>query len=123
MRYNKVVNNGGVFVDNIGKMLAEIRENKGISQRELARRMDIDHAYISRIEKGVINPNIKYLQKIEKVLQVGINLTIQNEKEILENIELTNYDHINEYNLTVDGKRLSQKEIKLIVNLIRSLRE
>ena len=40
-----------------GKRLSEIRKNKGISQRELAKRMqlkgyDVDHYFIRRVENG-----------------------------------------------------------------------
>lgn len=33
-------------------MLAEVRTKAGVTQRELARRLDRAHSYVSRIEKG-----------------------------------------------------------------------
>jgi transcriptional regulator with XRE-family HTH domain len=33
-------------------VLVEIREAAGVTQRELARRLDRAHSYVSRIEKG-----------------------------------------------------------------------
>lgn len=49
------------------------REKLGISQRELARRIDIDNASISYIEKGRIKkPSIDVLVKISKELNLNI---------------------------------------------------
>jgi transcriptional regulator with XRE-family HTH domain len=33
-------------------VLAEVRTNAGVTQRELAHRLDRAHSYVSRIEKG-----------------------------------------------------------------------
>ena len=39
---------------NLGTMIKVAREKKGISQRELAKLVDVDNALISRIEKGIV---------------------------------------------------------------------
>ena len=46
----------------LGILISEKREKKGISQRELARQANMDCAEVSRIESGKrIKPNIGYL--------------------------------------------------------------
>ena len=60
----------------LAKIIIESREKEKLSQRELARRIDIDNAYISRIEKGEIKkPSIIILMKLSKELKINfINL-------------------------------------------------
>lgn len=42
----------------VGKNIKELRKAAGLSQEELAARMDVDQAYISRLEAGEKNPTI-----------------------------------------------------------------
>lgn len=41
-----------------GKVLRKIREKQGMSVRELARQIDVDHTYISQIELGKVGPPV-----------------------------------------------------------------
>ena len=53
----------------LGKVIAVAREKVGISQRELARRANMDCAEISRIEAGKrLKPNVLYLKGIAETL-------------------------------------------------------
>jgi len=42
----------------VGNNIRELRKAAGLSQEELAARMDVDQAYISRLEAGEKNPTI-----------------------------------------------------------------
>ncbi len=85
----------------------EAREEKGISQRELARRTGIDNTEISRIEKGSRKkPGYKTLKKIVDELNLNIwdamTLAGYEEEEMAEiyglyyaeNIDIIGYDKI-----------------------------
>ena len=52
----------------LGQAVAEAREKKGISQRELSRTSGVIQAEISKIEQGKGNPTISTLQKLAKAL-------------------------------------------------------
>ena len=57
----------------LGKVISEARENKGISQRELARLSNMDCAEVSRIEAGKrLKPNILYLKGIADNLDLSL---------------------------------------------------
>lgn len=57
----------------LGKLVSEIREKLGISQRELARRSNMDCAEVSRIEAGKrLKPNILYLKGIAETLNLSM---------------------------------------------------
>lgn len=56
-----------------GKLVSEAREKLGISQRELARRSNMDCAEVSRIETGKrLKPNILYLKGIAETLNLSM---------------------------------------------------
>jgi transcriptional regulator with XRE-family HTH domain len=58
---------------NLAEMISEARELKGISMRELARLSGMDHAEISRIEKGKrLKPNILFLRRIAENLDLSL---------------------------------------------------
>ena len=52
----------------VGQAIAEAREEKGMSQRELSSKSGVMQAEISKIEKGKGNPTLLTLQKIAKSL-------------------------------------------------------
>jgi len=58
------------FLKKLGKNIARLREDAGLSQTELVLRCDKDRQSLNRLEKGRINPSIFYL------LQISIELKI-----------------------------------------------
>ena len=69
----------------LGKTISEAREKLGISQRELARKSNMDCAEVSRIEAGKrLKPNILYLKGISETL--GLSL--------VKLMKLAGYDNI-----------------------------
>lgn len=73
----------------LGKVIAAQREKLGLTQRELARAVNINHATISRIENNpdiVADPNT--LKAIAQALQIdynyllSLNKTIEDDKDI-----------------------------------------
>ena len=49
-----------------------IRVLRGISSEALAAQADVDRAYVSRIERAVANPTVDVLERIARVLGVGM---------------------------------------------------
>ncbi|MEQ9263560.1 MAG: helix-turn-helix transcriptional regulator [Owenweeksia sp.] len=56
----------------IGKKIVAIRKEKGISQIELATKLNIEDSALRRIEKGRTNPTIKTLYDISICLGVEL---------------------------------------------------
>jgi transcriptional regulator with XRE-family HTH domain len=57
----------------IGVTLKRLREAKGFSQLQLAKRADVAQAYISEMEAGAKkNPGIETLRKLAKALGVPV---------------------------------------------------
>lgn len=74
-KYGKTV--GKVSVEpkyEIANAISSVREEKGLSQKQLSRLSGVTQCDISRIEGGVANPTIETLSRICKVL--GLELSI-----------------------------------------------
>jgi transcriptional regulator with XRE-family HTH domain len=56
----------------VGFNIRKIREEKGISQEDLAGIADLHRAYIGQIERGEKNIGLRNLEKIAKALKVNI---------------------------------------------------
>lgn len=54
----------------LGQRIRELRQQKNLKQYELARKVDFDPNYISRIEIGVSSPSLEAIEKIAKALQI-----------------------------------------------------
>lgn len=54
----------------LGDNIRRIRQEKGMSQGDISRALDMDRGYISRVEKGIKNPTILNLEKIARALGV-----------------------------------------------------
>ena len=57
----------------IGEVIAEAREQKNLSQRQLAKLAGINSSGLSKIEAGERDPSPKILRKISKHIDVNYN--------------------------------------------------
>lgn len=71
----------------IGSRLKEIRQNKNITQEDLAEKMDLSVPYISRVERGTTSINLKRLSQMCALLEVS-------EGEILQGAENTSSSYL-----------------------------
>ena len=56
----------------IGAVVREFRERAGHSQERLSADCGFDRTYISRVERGIINPTASRLWRIADVLEVSL---------------------------------------------------
>ena len=56
----------------IGSRIKQIRLEQGISQQELAARLDYEKSNMSRLESGTVNPTIATLFKVSKALNIPL---------------------------------------------------
>jgi transcriptional regulator with XRE-family HTH domain len=61
-----------IFLKKLGRNVARLREDAGLSQTELALRCDKDRQSLNRLEKGRINPSVFYLQQLSEELQIPV---------------------------------------------------
>jgi len=56
----------------VGKRIREIRNQRGISQEELADLASLDRTYITSVERGKRNISIVNLEKLANALEVSL---------------------------------------------------
>ena len=59
----------------IGHSIREIREKRGLSQEQLAEKMNISRSTISKIESGKFNCSIDYLSKFSYSLGFDLGIS------------------------------------------------
>ena len=57
----------------IGVVVRELREQAGHSQERLSGECGFDRTYISRVERGIINPTVSRLWRIADVLKTPLS--------------------------------------------------
>ena len=113
--------------DNLSNLIEEKRKKVGISQRELARRINIDNAYISKIEKGEIKkPSINILYKICTELKINFLQTLLDTYENNELEAIGFFNNINEAfnfinNETLEKVLIKDKNQNIRISLIKIL--
>lgn len=60
------------YLKRLGKHIAKLREDAGLSQTELALRCDKDRQSLNRLEKGRINPSAYYLKQLADELNIPV---------------------------------------------------
>ena len=64
------------FFKELGKRIAELRKEKGLSQEELGKKAKKSRQVISRFELGEVRPSISTLLAISNVLEVDITVIL-----------------------------------------------
>ena len=63
-----------ILVERITSALREARRAKGLSQRQLAERVGITQAQISRIEKALVDPRLSTIVELGRSLELELML-------------------------------------------------
>lgn len=60
-----------------GKKVRAIRLKKDMSQGDVAKKMDVGVAYISKIERGTENMSLKNIERLAKALDIAIKNLVE----------------------------------------------
>jgi transcriptional regulator with XRE-family HTH domain len=66
--------------EKIGARMKELREAKGLSQKDVAYAADLDRSYIASVESGARNISSVNIEKIAKALQISVRTFFNDEK-------------------------------------------
>lgn len=59
-----------------GSRLRKLREGRGLTQRELAERIEMEVAQVTRYERGQALPNAETLASLARILDVSLDLLL-----------------------------------------------
>jgi transcriptional regulator with XRE-family HTH domain len=87
----------------IGKRIAEVRDQAGLSQSALAREMELSQSALSQIEAGERNPSYDTLRQIADALGVSVAYLVGAE---VEDLTAEEEAHFRQYRgLSEDARR------------------
>lgn len=66
---------------NIGNKIKDYRENKKMTQKEIAEILGVEAGTVSKYESGMIEPNIESLKKLAKTFEISIDKLLNDEEE------------------------------------------
>lgn len=125
--------------ENIGHLISEARKAKGLTQQELAQKLNISDKAISKWETGKNLPDLDMLRKIEEELEIKLldknNYQYQNKLKILFIIigflvllliyfisyYLSNYNQFNIYTISLNDEQFILKDSYLITSKEESI--
>lgn len=59
------------FNKQLGLLIRKKRIQKGLTQSEVADKMNLDYQYISRVERGLISPTIYWMNSLCEALEIN----------------------------------------------------
>lgn len=80
-----------LFLKQLGAKIAKYRQELGLTQEELAEKLDLGNEAISRIERGIAMPSLMRLFEFSKIFHCSIaDLLVENstKKDDIEHIAL-----------------------------------
>lgn len=123
-------------MNTVGARLKELRQQKGLSLRELAKQAHMSHSFIADIEAGRSTPSLDTLQALAKALNVSVSFLIE-EAVSQENknvplwerdeppteIELEEFLRQQNFNLMIGGEPIDEETKQDLLDFARFLIE
>lgn len=100
----------------IGEQIKFYRQNRGLSQEQLALKANLNVSFLGQVERGLKNPTIETLEKIVIALDITFEEMFSFEKNIDRTKDLTVVDKIS---FELNGR--SDEEQLVIYNLIKQI--
>ena len=101
----------------IGKKIAQLRKEKGFTQKEAADFLNVSDKAVSRWESGVGNPDMNLIPKIAKLFGVSTDYLFDND----EQEDAQSLEKIDEHTDAEPTKDVFSQKKKLTLNLILGL--
>lgn len=99
----------------IGKYIAGKRKALGMTQKQLAEKLNMSDKSVSKWERGVCLPDVSVYMELCEILEISINEFLAGEDIDAENVEKKSEDNI--IQVTKDSKK-KQKNLKSILAVV-----
>lgn len=99
----------------IGKYIAGKRKALGMTQKQLAEKLDMSDKSVSKWERGICLPDVSVYMELCEILGISINEFLAGEDIDAENVEKKSEDNI--IQVTKDSKK-KQKNLKSILAVV-----
>lgn len=99
----------------IGKYIAGKRKSLGMTQKQLAEKLNMSDKSVSKWERGICLPDVSVYMELCEILEISINEFLAGEDIDAENVEKKSEDNI--IQVTKDSKK-KQKNLKSILAVV-----
>lgn len=113
-------------IELFSKRLKLLRKNKGLTQQELAEKIDVKPSTIGMYEQGRREPDGDTLKKLSKVLNVSIDYLLGKGNSMEGNREVSSIlteftNELSSYEgLMFDGKTVSDEDREKLIGVIKT---
>lgn len=80
-----------LYREALGFILSEVRKEKSLTLRELAKRANISLGYLSELERGRKEPSSEILDSLTKALSISLGFLLSKVCDFLNNLEIQDY--------------------------------
>ncbi len=101
--------------------LKQIRKQRKLTQKDIAKNLNIDYTTYGRYENGLTEPNIDTLLKLSKILGVSIDYIVNNKPTMLTEQEREMLDLFGQLSNVEQGKAIGY--CKNMIDLAREQKE
>lgn len=105
----------------IGKFIQEKRKAAGLTQSELAEKLNITDRAISKWENGICLPDVSVMPELCDILNISINDLFSGEKVTMKNNEKKLEENLLEMTRTKETKDKQLLNLEIIIGVIATL--
>jgi transcriptional regulator with XRE-family HTH domain len=115
---------------NYNSKIKVLRKKHGDTLKQLAQRINYDYSNLSKVERGIYEPSLDLLLKVAEVYNVDMNYffktdndnTYEDENKLLKELDISCNQSKKKFELLLDGKQISKKELEFAIEVLRQLR-
>lgn len=119
----------------IGTRIRNLRVKKGETLRMTSEAIGVDFSHLSKVETNKSLPSVEVLQKLSEHFDIPVgyffgevddieDLKTEQNLEFIKDIDLLNIsDLLNKYDVHLDGKPLTERELKSFIAWLKTMRE
>ncbi|WP_108669514.1 helix-turn-helix domain-containing protein [Peribacillus acanthi] len=104
----------------IGERLKSLRKERKLTQQEVADRINVNHSYISKIEKGLI-PSLVALKKLCDLYETSMPQLFGEEVEVPDELKELGVEWVS-FAEEMKGQNLSPDDIKKYIEVVKTLK-
>lgn len=102
----------------LGEKIRQIREQKGLLQKQVAAELDIGYTNYNKIENGAREVTVKELQKLAALFDMKVDQILNFEGQIPEEVTLENKSEIEQFKLI---QQLDEEEKNAVLKIIDTM--
>lgn len=105
----------------IGEKICKLRKDKGLTQSELAKKMNVTDKAVSKWERNIACPDINSIPKLAEIFGVSVDeiLGDSNKKEDKESVSKNKVDEI--FNIALIGVGLAMGVSTLVTSILNRI--